>query len=112
MTTLDIILQGFMNALCITALFFALEDGMIFAPLRRILDRRVKSQFVAKPLYQCTICMSSFWSIVTWIVKGVEFDIFSLAWVILVTAGFNVLFSYPIAHVVFKYQMSRTNDNR
>jgi len=108
MTYSTILTGGLVHSLSIIALYMSMQDGMILAPLRRIMERFLRHPFLANPVYACPICMSSFWSIIFWIVAGHRPSV-SLAFVILVTAGITTLIAKPLEDIIFNYHRHRTN---
>ena len=75
---------------------------MIFAPVKRYLASNKYIAYFEKPLYECIVCMSSFWSVVFWFAHGNHFDL-RIIWVILTTAGWNVLLGAKVEKAIFDY---------
>jgi hypothetical protein len=75
-------------SLSIFGLHYAMNsDGMILNYIPQLLHRL--PEYLKKPLFDCVVCMASFWSCVFWIF----FD-FNLVVTILAVAGFNSLLLY------------------
>lgn len=107
---LHLLLMAVAFSLCITAIYVSMWDGMIFGDLRLKLEVIVPYPF-QKPLYECLICMASFWTFVLYITIHLPFiysqhlHLFTVAillpffckWflVFLMSAGINTLI-YPI----------------
>jgi len=103
-----IIFQSILTALFIVGISISLQDGMIFGFVRRSLDKFMIPDLIAKPLYDCAICMSSVWSVtVYYLIYG------SLSWYLLLiipcTAGLMVIVSPVLDEFIFIYQRHRTN---
>ena len=79
-----------MNALSIKALVYCLEPDMLLFKVRAWLDRLMLPEWIAMPLYDCTYCMSSFWSLVFFVVRH-HYVCFDLLFVMLVTLGFQLV---------------------
>ena len=80
--------QIFFFSLSITGLYAAMQEGMILAFIPRILSRLPRN--LRKPVFECMICMSGFWSIVLWFATGNALS-WQLIFTIPAVAGLNTL---------------------
>jgi len=101
-----ILIQAIQNSLCILAIYTSLQEGMIFGIIGRFLAKYLTISFVAKPIYNCFICMGSFWSCVFWIIQGFDLTIY-LPITILATVGINTLLSEKAEELLFFYHKNR-----
>lgn len=62
----NLLLLSLITSLIITGIYTSTWDGMIFGRFRAWMDGRM-NPFIAKPIYSCTICMSSVWGTLIYI---------------------------------------------
>lgn len=61
---MNLLLTAITFSLAITGLYVSFQwPGMVFRPIKEHLDT-ILPRTLAKPLYDCPICMSSFWTLV------------------------------------------------
>jgi len=84
-------------SLKIIAIHVCFWDGMIFAPLIKVLYLYKLNDFIKKPLYGCVICMSSFWTILFYLSSD-SFEISNLFPLILIVCGINSIASFALIY--------------
>lgn len=72
----------------IIGLHSAMQEGMVLAFVPRLLSPL--PLWLRKPLFQCMICMSSFWTITIWFISGHPLSI-DILFTIPAVAGLNTL---------------------
>lgn len=94
-------------AFVIIFIHLCFQDGMILAPVRRLLDRFIKSEYVRKPLYDCVVCMSGIYTLCFWLIefKSPSTDVL---WCIGVTGGIVAVLSPFIEQTIFTIQKNLT----
>ena len=99
-------------SLITTAIFAAGWKGMIFHNLFNKIEYhivKISSVFltkmttlhrvdkvICKPLFRCAICMSSFWTVVYWLLSGFNFNVVKM---ILIVAGINTIITALISQI-------------
>jgi len=86
---LDLLLFSFCCSLACTAIHVSVTwEGMVLNWTVPHLDYFFR--WLRKPIYECLICMSSFWTVFFWCcyIKPIGFE---MLFAVLVTCGFNVI---------------------
>lgn len=125
------LLTALQYSLIITFIFVCYTDGMILAPLRRLMEKAIAAtrlhangqDALRKPLFDCSICMSGFYTILIWVVKEHSFMFdsryivitgeplsFNLVWLMCCVGGINVILSPFIEGAVMDYLMKITRE--
>lgn len=94
-------------SLIITAIYSVTREGMIAHPIRTriktFLDKKIGqqvSEIITKPLFECLVCMSSFWTLVLmwfWIDVSIYSSVYVLL-LILTVSGINSIINHFIKH--------------
>ena len=103
MTILDFFIICICVSMCITTIHVSLWEGMALQYIRRKMDKLLtvdtnKLHWVAKPLYDCIICMCSIWGTIAFFILQFYFNIAVelLPALILVVGGINTIISGAI----------------
>lgn len=95
------------TSLIISAIHVSLWDGMIFGKLGNYLSLKLsnkRGQYLAKPLYDCIICMASIWGGGIFLFyNGLSFKIIEH---ILLVAGVNTLIT-GIIYLTYEREISK-----
>jgi hypothetical protein len=94
----DLLLFSICVSLACTVIHVAVTwDGMVLNWAEPHLNFFFRG-FLSKPFYECLICMSSFWTVLIWLlyVKPVTFE---LLYAVLITGGINTVISCFIENV-------------
>jgi hypothetical protein len=81
-------------SLKITAIYVCCLPGNVLYKVSVFLRRRIPYN-VQKPLFECLICMSSFWGLLFWMFENSEFN---PLYVVLTVAGINAIIDRIIVH--------------
>lgn len=74
------------------------SSGMIFYPIARWVDKKIKSEWVKQPLFKCVKCQSSiwgaltFWPIVIWLFGFHLIEILIFIWDMFILVYLNYFF--------------------
>lgn len=95
-------------AFVIIFIHLCFQDGMILAPVRRLMDKFITSEYIRKPLYECPVCMSGIYTLSFWILEGnaVSTDVL---WAIGVTGGIVAVLSPFVEQTIFSIQKRMTD---
>ncbi len=87
-SVLTLLQQATFISLSIIGLYSAMQEGMVLAFIPYLLASLPR--LMRKPLFECLICMSSFWSVVIWFTTGNPLS-WHLIFIIPAVAGLNTL---------------------
>lgn len=83
------ILLAFTISIITIAIHALFWDGMVLSWMKPALYRL--PQFMRKPLFECLICMSSFWTLVIMLIYGMDLFGIRTILVMLMVCGINVI---------------------
>jgi hypothetical protein len=97
-------------SLCILAVYSSTREGMILsrprAAMHSFMDRIfgvVWSEWLSKPLFDCFVCMASFWTLVLSPVFDVK--IIDIPITMLMVCGINTIFSALLKYMRYEEQI-------
>lgn len=96
-------MEFFLFCLCVSfacvGIHISFQNGMIFNFIVPFLERDF-ADWVRKPLYECLICMGSFWTFFFWVeqIKPISFQ---LLFAILVVVGMNKIWCAILEHTEY-----------
>ena len=109
---METILTALTISLIVTGIFATGWKGMIFYHLfnkieyhivrisnvflTKVRVRQRMDKMICKPLFRCAICMSSFWTVVYWMLSGFNFNVIKM---ILIVAGINTIIMALISQI-------------